>query len=517
LKIGFGVVLGVTLCVGSSVAVDRSAPRDRQRFSPKGNYEQKANPDQASNSPRSGNSTSRGLAAPARDPWEGIEQLIRKPVERPAKLFVDPQPSARIPAAANNESAVGEKAADGLARRPKVSDAPTSTLDSSEQSDSAADNLPIDDGSPALSPELNALRGKVRNVLSHYQKRNLNTRDHNPWEVMHAFVAFNVETMIHRDGPDGPPVNAIGWMLWGGRCRGQQMLTLSRGRPHAAEGVGVQGHPAQLLAILAQSRVSAKTPMRIDGKEFTLDDLIQEEMLDCRAGSELTFKLISFAHYRPSDTTWRSRDGQAWSIPRLINAEIKAPVRGAACGGTHRLFGISYAFKTREKEGRPLDGEFLRAKQYITSYQRYAFSLQNPDGSFSTEWFSRRDNRPDIERKIQTTGHITEWLVFSLADEQLREPALVKSVDFLATSLAREPNRAWSIGPLGHALHALLMYDERVFQADAGSQPSLADASVSGPIDGHDEESDPESDTESEPAAHDSTASEIRGPLLNLR
>jgi hypothetical protein len=281
---------------------------------------------------------------------------------------------------------------------------------------------------------------------------------------MHAFVAFNTQTRIRRDGPSGPEVNAIGWMLEGGRFRGQQMLTLQHGRHHAQEGVGVQGHPAQLLAILAQSRVAPDTPMRLDGQDFTVKDLIDEEMLTCRAGSELTFKLISLSHYLPSDAVWRSRDGQSWSIPRLLNAEIQAPIRGAACGGTHRLFGITYAYQVREQEGRPVDGEFARARQYMDSYRRYAWSLQNPDGSFSTEWFARRGNRPDLERKIQTTGHITEWLVLSLTKDQLREPRAIKSVDFLATSLANEPNRPWSIGPLGHALHALVMYDERVFE-----------------------------------------------------
>ncbi|MEX2142682.1 MAG: hypothetical protein WD894_25735 [Pirellulales bacterium] len=319
-----------------------------------------------------------------------------------------------------------------------------------------------------LTPELIALRDKIRSVLTHYQTRQLNSRDHTPWEVMHAFVAFNRETQIRRDGPNGPAVNAIGWMLEGGRFRGQQMLTVQRGRPHAEEGVGVQGHPAQLLAILAQSRVTSATPLRMGGKDFTLQDLIDEEMLTCRAQSELTFKLISLSHYLPSDAAWRSRDGQAWSIPRLINAEIKAPVRGAACGGTHRLFGITYAYQMREQEGGLLNGEFARARQYIESYQRYAWTLQNPDGSFSTEWFARRGNRPDLERKLQTTGHILEWLVLSLTDEQLRDAKTVNSVDFLASSLAAEPNRPWSIGPLGHALHALVMYDERVF----GNRPA---------------------------------------------
>jgi hypothetical protein len=350
------------------------------------------------------------------------------------------------------------------------------------------------------------LQQRIRSVLALYQTRKLNTRYHNPWEVIHAIVAYNTATEIRRDGPGGPSVNAVEWMLSGGRCRGQQMLTLVRGRPHAEEGVGVQGHPAQLLAILAQSRASVQTPMRIGGQEFVLQDLIDEEMLDCRAESELTFKLISFAHYLNSDATWRSRDGQTWSIPRLINAEIKAPVRGAPCGGTHRLFGITYAYKTREKEGRPLDGEFLRAKQYITSYQSYAWSLQNPDGSFSTEWFARRGNRPDIDRKIQTSGHILEWLVFSLSDEQLREPRTLKSVEFLVKSLAGEPNRTWSIGPLGHALHALAMYDERVF----GGAPGIDSLVQSAPSA---DEVDDESTSEA-PAETTATLAAPQGPVL---
>jgi hypothetical protein len=320
-------------------------------------------------------------------------------------------------------------------------------------------------GDSAISPEMAGLRDTIRTILTHYQTRQLNTRDHTPWEAMHAFVAFNTQTQVLRDGPNGPAVNAIGWMLQGGRFRGQQMLTLQAGRPHAEEGVGVQGHAAQLLAILAQSGVSPETPMRIGGQEFTVQDLIAEEMATCRAGTELTFKLISLSHYLPSDEVWRSRDGQSWSIPRLLNEEIKSPIRGAACGGTHRLFGIGYAYQMREQEGLPVEGEFARAKQYIESYHRYAWTLQNPDGSFSTEWFARRGNRNDLERKLQTTGHILEWLVQSLPDDQLADPKVIKSVDFVATALASEPNRPWSIGPLGHALHALVIYEQRVFGA----------------------------------------------------
>ncbi len=187
--------------------------------------------------------------------------------------------------------------------------------------------------------------------------------------------------------------------------------------------------------------------MRIDGKEFTLQDLIEEEKLDCRQGTELTFKLIGLTHYQPTDTVWKSRDGQTWSIPRLIQEEIKSPIRGAACGGTHRLYALTYAFKTRAKRGEPVEGDYLRAKEYIGQYHRYTWTLQNPDGSMSTAWFARRENRSDIDRKIQTTGHMVEWLVFSLDDQALRSPRMIKSIDFLASTLLGVPSATGASDP----------------------------------------------------------------------
>jgi hypothetical protein len=297
---------------------------------------------------------------------------------------------------------------------------------------------------------------------------------------MHAFIAFGVRTQVRRDGPTGDPVNAIGWLCWGGRCQGGPLIVLEGDRLIARQGPGMQGHAGQFMGMLAQSRVPTSYEMKIGAKSFTVADLIEQEKLDCQADSELTFKLIGLMHYLKSDETWTSRHGQQWSIPRLIREELKAPIRGAACGGTHRLFGLSMAYIKRAKRGEPLDGEYLRAKKYIAEYHRYTFgSLQNPDGSFSTEWFTRPANRDDLDRKIQTTGHITEWLAFSLSDEQLREPRMIKAIDFLAHSLVENPERPWSIGPLGHALHAVVMYDERVFAAPPpapapASDPPLA-------------------------------------------
>jgi hypothetical protein len=320
------------------------------------------------------------------------------------------------------------------------------------------------DGKP-LTPELNALGAKVRRTLALYETKHLNARDHSSWEVMHGLIAYGPRTQIYRDGPSGPTVNAMGWLCWGARCRGDVLLMLENGKPHARYGVGLQGHDGQYLSMLAQWKVLPTSPMKVEGKDFTVADYIEEEKVTCRSGSELTFKLIALSHYLPSDAKWTSRNGEEWTISKLLKAEIEASIHGAACGGTHRLFGISQAYKIRLKRGEPLDGEYARAHKYISDYQRYTLnSLQNPDGSFSTEWFKYKSDRTgDVDRKLQTTGHILEWLAWSLPDEQLRDPKVTRAVDFLSGILLAEPERSWSIGPWGHGLHALMIYHERMF------------------------------------------------------
>ena len=318
---------------------------------------------------------------------------------------------------------------------------------------------------PPKSARLQRLRVRIAQTLATYQRRPMNTSHHSPWEIMHGFVGFGIPTKIRVGGPRGELVNAIGWMNSGGRCRGQVMLTLRDERPHALYGVGLQGHSAQYLAILAQCRVSAKSPLLLGGKNFTVADLIEDEKLNCRSGTELTFALIGLAHYLPTDAVWRSSDGETWSLERLMEEELRQPIRTAPCGGTHRLFSLAYGCQRRLKATGRLDGVYQRANTYVREYQSLTLRrLQNRDGSFSTEWFKYPDNREDdIDRKVQTTGHILEWLVASLDQEKLYENRIIAATEFIATALAREPGRNWKDGPLGHALHAMSIYQERVW------------------------------------------------------
>ncbi len=262
-------------------------------------------------------------------------------------------------------------------------------------------------------------------------------------------------------------------MCFNNPCGGERMLFVNRDKVEARRGVGVQGHAGQFLAILAQSHVKSDYPLLVSGKQFHAGrpDRARKGNVRGRRGADLQADLAD-ALPRFGRRRGPRRDGQQWSIQRLIREELKQPIRGAACGGTHRLMGFSYAVNKRIQRGKPIVGEFRRAQTFIQDYHRYTFSLQNPDGSFSTEWFVREASDPSIDRRLKTSGHILEWIGFSLSDEELRDPRMVKAVDYVATIAAEQNDRhTWEIGPLGHGLHALAFYHNRVFKPADPPQP----------------------------------------------
>ena len=224
--------------------------------------------------------------------------------------------------------------------------------------------------------------------------------------------------------------------------------------------------------MLALAGVSPDYPMQVDGRTYKVADLIEAEKLSCRAGIELTFKLIALSYYLRDDLdqTWRNHSGEVWSISRLIDEELSKPIlRNAACGGTHRMMGFSYAVHFRQRSGKPMTGDFYRA--YVNDYIRHTFGQQNQDGSFSTEWFRQRAASPSLDRRLQTTGHILEWLVFSIPDELLTEAPVVNAVTYLNDLMAQYPQRNWEIGPMGHAIHALALYDKRMTRMETRVSP----------------------------------------------
>lgn len=319
--------------------------------------------------------------------------------------------------------------------------------------------------------------------LAYYLDNPESTSVRSPWAVMHALLAFGSDyEMIHGQGR----VNAIGWMCHNGTCRTQRIFTPNGVGFTPNVGGGVQGHEGQFLAILAQSNVPLNYPIQIGSAKFKVEDLVRYEMATCKEKSELTFKLIGLSYYLDSNKQWRANDGKVWTISKLIQEEMAQPIVGSACGGVHRLMGFSFSVRQRQLQGQTISGQYARAAKFVRDYVEYTWQLQNPDGSFSTSWYEGRANEPNEERKVQTSGHMLEWLMYTLSDDELKNPRVGKAIDFLLSKIYDKRENKWPIGPRGHATRAVALYQGRTKEILSKPGPSVpnqtATKSVPAPI-----------------------------------
>jgi hypothetical protein len=327
-----------------------------------------------------------------------------------------------------------------------------------------------------LSPEQIALRDQVRWTLNAYFQQSLNTRDNTVGDVLEACLAYGCRTEINLGSEK---VNGITCLCWNYPCAGGEPLMLSGGHICGRIGYAQQSNPAQLLAVLALSRVPLGYPVRVGETVRDVTDLVAFEQGECRAGTDQSLRLIGLAHYLPPGASWKNQMGESWSVERIVRDELAQPVAESSAAGTNRLLGLSCAVVRLTRKGAATGVDVRRARQFIRDYQQFAFRVQNADGSWNPRYFAVAGTSDDWNGALCASGHILEWLVVSLSDAQLENPQVVRSVEYLTRLLAAQYNR-WNVAALDartldgvmHALHALGAYDERVFKPSDGKEPA---------------------------------------------
>ena len=304
------------------------------------------------------------------------------------------------------------------------------------------------------------LRTPIERTLNYYWNKPENADERTHWGMFHVAMVYDKDTPIIARKTR---YNAVAWMAGNNACRNQLLFEEDERGINVKSGVGLQGHQAQMLAVFGLIDVPASYPIYVGRKKYSVNDVIKREMADCKSGNELTFTLIGLSHYIDTDSRWTAHDGQDWDFERLIEEELAQPIVGAACGGTHRLMGFAHALRRRRAEGKPITGQWERADLYVKDFINYTWQLQNRDGSMSTAWFEKAEDNGKVDRKIQTTGHMVEFLLTAVPDDQLQSPQMLRSISFLTNTLYGDRNHDWQVGPKGHALRALAMYYRRTF------------------------------------------------------
>jgi len=314
------------------------------------------------------------------------------------------------------------------------------------------------------------LRERIDRVLDFTEHhRHLRSDVQAAWQILHGALAYGrrFEIVDH-----GKRVPALDWVLNGGTMKGWTMRPGSKGlkavlEPGTKTG---QGHEDQWLAVIAQSGLSADHPVVVGSTKYQIRDLVDESKYDLFEGKECSWTLIGLSTYLPIDASWQARDGSTWSLERIMGMEADQDLTESACGGTHRLIGMTMALKRFEDAKTkatgtppPLTGGWLAAQQKIRQAVELARRYQLPDGAFSIRYFQRSADTPDMATHLGASGHTLEFLSLALDDQQLRQRWVTRGAVNLCGLLEKTEDLDLECGALYHAIHGLALYRQRRF------------------------------------------------------
>ena len=342
------------------------------------------------------------------------------------------------------------------------------------QDDSPAEIQKIVAEATAAGPQSDQFIQLIDRAIEITSKRTLVANSHSPWQIFHCILALRHDTVLRLGDKK---VNAIEWLSTTEPQFDNQpwlLLTNHGAKFHPYTRIyAFEGHPSQFLALLSHSNLPLEHEFHVQGKIVTLNDLVNNTMKEVNTTEEVTWVLWALQHFLKPDATWVNQLNEPWSIERLVQIETSQPVVGAPCGGNHRLYALTRARDKYLQSGGRLRGVWLQADQKIKQHIEIARSLQNSDGSFSSESYKGPGYTPDVNKRFNTTGHTMEFLSASLPKERLNEPWVRNAVWTLSRELILQRDAQIDCGPLFHSLNALILYRERISPKQAGTEESI--------------------------------------------
>jgi hypothetical protein len=333
-----------------------------------------------------------------------------------------------------------------------------------------ATERPTDKDEPVKLPGRDILRERIELALKNVRDRDLRS-DFGFWTVFHGILGLGPKDAFLTDPLTGKRVNAIDYICNGGEVRGMEFPETKHGldvKTAVGELVFVgQGHQDQFIAEMTQWGMPLDRKFRVHGKDHTFLDFVEHAKmrasLKATPKQELSWTVLVLGQYLGTDTVWVNEAGETLRLADLLRYELDEPMDKAACGGTHRLFDLSWVHHVHLARGGKTEGIWKDVAANTVRYQQLAKKLQNADGSFSTDFFNGPGKDTTAERRINTSGHILEWLALSLSDAQLREPWVEEAANAVALMILASRNDSVEGGTLYHAAHGLLIYHARVF------------------------------------------------------
>ncbi len=320
------------------------------------------------------------------------------------------------------------------------------------------------------------IKERIEAAVNNIRARQL-TFNNGFWTIFHGILGLGPGIEL-TDPKTNERIRAIDHICNGGNLKGLVFRPNLLGVEVVStqDGLG-QGHQDQFIAEMAQWSMPHDRKFLIRGKEYTFLDFAKFSHANASLlkNQELSWTIIIIAQYmdhldfKSKSTTnglkaeWTNPNHEKITFDDIVRYELNQPVETAACGGTHRLFGLTWAYHLHLIRGGRTEGVWQDVADKTKKYINLAREYKNPDGTFSTKFFQGKGDEKDKNLRINTTGHILEWLALAMSDEELRQSWVQEAVSALCLQILDLQGAAIDGGGMYHAVHGLLIYYARVF------------------------------------------------------
>jgi hypothetical protein len=320
-------------------------------------------------------------------------------------------------------------------------------------------------GDPVVLPNA-GLRKRIEAAIDQARNRDLDTT-YGFWTVFHAILGLGPEVKL-LDRITGIRYNALDYIADGNKVNGLRFIPSEQGLDvFTGPGTFVaQGHQDQFVAEMVQWGVKKDKPFMVDGKRYVFEDFLRfsKARASAKSPQELEWAIVIIGDTYGTNIKWTNAVGEEMRFEDLVRKELdKSLDPPTACGGTHRLFGLTWVYHRHLEHGGRREGIWKEVAEKLDTYKKIARDYQNDDGSFSTSFFRERGNVPDANLRMNTTGHIFEWLALTLSDDELKEAWVEQAASALAMMFLENRANVIEGGTMYHAVHGLLMYYDRVY------------------------------------------------------
>jgi len=338
--------------------------------------------------------------------------------------------------------------------------------DRSGENGSASSTAPIEQIPLPPKVSKDPTRARIETAIQNVRDRELLTTT-GFWTVFHGILGLGPDITL-RDPESGKRYNAVDFIAEGKDLRGLGILPTKYGLDvEWGRIIGVsQGHQDQFVCEMGQWGMPADRKFSVFGKDHTFMDFVNHSMMRASVtkNQELSWAIALLAQYKGVDMApWKNMYGETLTLEDMIRYELDASINDAACGGTHRLFGLTWVYHLHLQHGGEAKGVWKDVAEKTATYRNLARKYQNADGAFSTNYLKGPGDAPDKSLRISTTGHVLEWLALSLPDEEIKKEWVQLAANALAMMILDLQSQPIDGGALYHAVHGLQIYHARVY------------------------------------------------------